>query len=191
MRASLTSWGLPALIALLPLIGQAESGGPAPGAVVPPHAGAPGPEIPGLAADEIAGLRRGDGAGQARVADVQGYPGPAHVLQASEAGQLLLSTDQIARVREIHRAMAGEARRLGSRVLDAEQDLAQALRSGAIEEAGLQARVEHIAALRGELRAVHLRAHLRTRAVLDPGQLARYAELRGYAPAGSQPGHRH
>jgi hypothetical protein len=191
MRASLISWGLPALIALLPLIGQAESGGPVPAGVVPPHVGALSPEIPGLGADEIAGLRRGDGAGQARVAEVQGYPGPMHVLQASDAGQLFLSADQIVRVREIHQAMAREARRLGIRVLDAEQDLAHALRSGAIEEASLQTRVDHIAALRGELRAVHLRAHLRTRALLDPGQLARYAELRGYAPAGGQPGHRH
>jgi hypothetical protein len=114
-----------------------------------------------------------------------------HVLQASDAGQLLLSADQLARVREIHQAMAREAGRLGSRVLEAEQALAHAFRSGAIEEAGLQARVDHIAALRGELRAVHLRAHLRTRAVLDPGQLARYAELRGYTPAGGPPGHRH
>jgi hypothetical protein len=37
-----------------------------------------------------------------------------------------------------------------------------------------------IAALQGELRAIHLAAHLTTRAILSESQIIRYNELRGY-----------
>jgi hypothetical protein len=37
-----------------------------------------------------------------------------------------------------------------------------------------------IAELQGRLRAVHLSAHLETRALLNPDQIARYEQLRGY-----------
>jgi hypothetical protein len=128
---------------------------------------------------------------QARVADVQGYPGPRHVLDAWGAGQLALSSEQAARVQEIVRTMASEARRVGGLVLGAERELALAFQTGAIDATSLRARVDRIAALRGELRAVHLRAHLETRAALDPAQIARYAELRGHGPGGGPPRHGH
>ena len=43
--------------------------------------------------------------------------------------------------------------------------------------------------LQGELRAVHLNAHVATVGILQPAQVARYDGLRGYttAPAASQP----
>jgi Spy/CpxP family protein refolding chaperone len=109
------------------------------------------------------------------------------VLDAWDAGQLSLSHEQSARIQEISRAMAREAQRLGALVLDAERSLGSLFQNGGIDPATVRARVEQIAALRGELRVVHLRAHLETRALLDPQQLARYAEVRGYATLGGQP----
>ena len=156
-----------------------------------PHHDAFDPEIPGLGAEEVAELLEGRGMGQARVAEVQGYPGPRHVLDAWGAGTLPLSSEQATRVQEIARAMASEARRVGGLVLDTERELARAFRGGGIDAESLRARVELIAALRGELRIVHLRAHLETRSVLDPAQIARYAELRGHAPGGGTPRHGH
>jgi Heavy-metal resistance len=192
MRADLMTAGLLALAALLPLTVRAESGGPAPSpGVLAPHGDASGPETLGLGADEVAELLEGHGMGQARVAEVQGYPGPRHVLEAWGAGKFPLSSEQATRVQEIARDMAGEARRLGGLVVEAERELALAFRNGAIDAMGLGARVDRIAALRGDLRAVHLRAHLETRAVLDPTQIARYAELRGYAPSRGTPPHGH
>jgi hypothetical protein len=192
MRNKLAARALLALAALLPLTVRAESAGStgAPGSFSP-HAASAAYEIPGLGADEIRELREGHGMGQARVAEVQGYPGPRHVLDAWGAGQLRLSPEQAARIQEIVATMAREARRIGELVLDAEGELARAFRSGAIAEGSLRARVDRIATLRGELRAVHLRAHLETRAVLDPVQIAHYTELRGYAPAGGAPRHGH
>jgi hypothetical protein len=85
------------------------------------------------------------------------------------------------------RVMTREAQRLGVLVLDAERGLADAFRSGRIDASTLRADLERITALRSELRLVHLQAHFETRAVLDPDQLARYADLRGHAPKGVAP----
>lgn len=188
MRTSLMLGALLALAALLPPAGRAQTGGPPPSPdILAPHHETSGPEIPGLGADEVAELLEGRGMGQARVADVQGYPGPRHVLDAWGAGTLPLSAGQATRIQEIARTMASEARRVGRLVLDTERELALAFRGGGIDATSLRPRVERIAALRGELRTVHLRAHLETRAVLDPAQIARYAELRGHAPGGGAP----
>lgn len=192
MRTSLMTGGLLALAAFLPSAGRAQTGGPTPSpGILAPHHETSGPEIPGLGADEVAELLEGRGMGQARVAEVQGYPGPRHVLDAWGAGTLPLSSEQATRVQEIARAMESAARRVGGLVLDTERELALAFRSGGIDATSLRARVERIAALRGELRTVHLRAHLETRAVLDPAQIARYAELQSHVPDGGTPRHGH
>jgi hypothetical protein len=186
MRTSLMTGGLLALAAFLPSAGRAQTGGPTPSpGILAPHHETSGPEIPGLGADEVAELLEGRGMGQARVAEVQGYPGPRHVLNAWGAGTLPLSSEQATRVQEIARAMASAARRVGGLVLDTERELALAFRSGGIDATSLRA------ALRGELRTLHLRAHLETRAMLDPAQIARYAELQGHAPDGGTPRHGH
>jgi hypothetical protein len=51
---------------------------------------------------------------------------------------------------------------------------------GEVNEGQMKAAVLEIAALQGELRAVHLKAHLLMKEVLSRAQIARYDELRGY-----------
>jgi Spy/CpxP family protein refolding chaperone len=46
--------------------------------------------------------------------------------------------------------------------------------------AKLQARVEQIARIHGELRLAHLKAHLEMKRVLSADQIKKYDELRGY-----------
>jgi hypothetical protein len=187
-RANVAILVMAVLAALAPAPARAQPGAAGAG-LTSPYRGAAGSEAPGLDPAEIAELRDGDGMGLARVAEVQGYPGPRHVLDAWAAGQLRLADDQVAEIRRVAARMTTDARQAGRRVLEAEGDLARAFRDGAIDAAALGERVRRIAALRGELRAIHLRAHLATRAVLDPAQLARYAELRGYAPGTRHHGH--
>jgi len=147
-------------------------------------------EIRGLTDREIADLRAGLGMGRARAAELNGYPGPRHVLDAAQAGQLALTVEQTRTAQRIWDDMAREARRLGDLVLQEERDLEAQFRAGRIGEADLRARAMRIAALDGELRAVHLRAHLEMRGALSEEQVARYNQLRGYA--GGQPAeHRH
>jgi hypothetical protein len=143
----------------------------------------------GLSTPEIDDLRAGRGMGLARAAELNGYPGPRHVLDAAAAGQLSVTAQQVAEVRRVFEAMERNAQRLGARVIAEEQALEAAFRGGAITEADLAERVRSLAVVQGELRQVHLRAHLATRALLTETQVARYNELRGYAPAGSGAGH--
>lgn len=149
-------------------------------------------EIRGMSSTEIDDLREGRGMGLARAAELNGYPGPRHVLDAVEAAQLHLSPEQLQAVRQLFERMSDEARRLGAAILQEEAALEAAFRAGRIAEADLHARVARLAALSGELRAIHLRTHLETRGLLTEHQIKRYNEVRGYIglPV-SQEQHRH
>jgi hypothetical protein len=141
-------------------------------------------EIRGLSAEEIDDLRAGRGMGLARAAELNGYPGPRHLLDAFEAGQASLTDEQVRAVRGVFEQMSEEARQLGSVILQEEHELEAAFRRGAMDERQLRTRVERIARLRGELRLVHLRTHLVTRALLSQEQIQQYNRVRGYSPEG-------
>ncbi|MBI1846905.1 MAG: hypothetical protein HY294_10320 [Candidatus Rokubacteria bacterium] len=134
----------------------------------------------GLSASEIAELRAGTGMGLARAAELNGYPGPRHVLDAVEAGQLQASAEQVQHVRQIFDGMKRDALRVAARIIEEEEHLEAAFRSATITEPVLRSRMAQLATLHGELRAIHLRAHLAARALLSDAQVARYDELRGY-----------
>ena len=148
-------------------------------------------EIRGMTQQEIADLREGRGMGLARAAELNGYPGPRHLLDAEREGQLHLSPDQVRTVTRLFDTMARDAKRVGDRLLAEERDVEKEFRAGTITEPDLRGRVARIAALQGELRMIHLRTHLEARAVLSRHQLERYNELRGYTagPVGEH-GHR-
>ena len=159
-----------------------------------PYRGQTSTGLRGLTENEVSELRQGRGMGLARAAELNGYPGPRHVLDAVRAERLQLTPDQGHQVQRIFAAMSSEAQRLGNMVLKEEGALEEAFRKGAISEADLVARVGRIAALQGDLRAVHLRAHLQTRALLSKQQIQRYDQLRGYAagsPEKQEHEHRH
>jgi hypothetical protein len=137
----------------------------------------------GLDEHEISELKAGAGMGLARAAELNGYPGPRHVLDAVAARKLTASREQIQRVQQIFDRMKREAGRVGLQILDEEQRLEAAFRAGTITETDLRSQVARIAALHGELRTIHLAAHLATRALLSDLQIARYNEIRGYTAA--------
>jgi hypothetical protein len=146
--------------------------------------------IRALTQKEIEDLRIGRGMGLARAAELNSYPGPRHVLDAAQAGQLHLTPVQGRTIQGLFDGMSREAQRLGALILKEEQNLEIEFQTGRITEADLQARVARIAALQGQLRAVHLKTHVATRAALTEQQVQHYNELRGYS-AGSpqQPEH--
>jgi Spy/CpxP family protein refolding chaperone len=129
-----------------------------------------------LTAEAIRQLLEGDGMGLARAAELNGYPGPKHVLELAQA--LELSTAQEAKVGVIRQQMLEAARPLGRAIVDAERALDEAFRAGRITEKELSQRTAAIASLQGQLRDAHLRAHLHTRAVLSREQVSRYDGLR-------------
>lgn len=175
-------WLLPLTIGLVPVVAPAQEPSP--------YAGLEGREIKALSAEEIAALRSGEGAGFALTAELNGVPGPRHVLDLAD--ELDLSPGQRSEVEAVFAAMRDEAVELGERLVAAERELDRFFADGRTDPDALAGRVAEAARLRGRLRAVHLVAHLATAGILAPAQTARYVELRGYAgghPAGDE--HRH
>ena len=122
-----------------------------------------------------------------RAAELNGYPGPRHILDAAEAGQFHLSPDQLSAVRRLFEGMSDEAQRLGAAILKEEQGLEAAFRARTVDATDLRERVARIAASQGELRAVHLRTHLATRALLNDDQIEHYNQVRGYTGSDAGP----
>lgn len=134
-----------------------------------------------LTQEEVDGLLAGEGMGLARPAEMNGYPGPRHVLDMADS--LRLTPEQRDGARAIFEAMQDGAQALGRRVLEVEEALDSLFASGAVAEPVLEEKVGEAARLQGELRLVHLRAHLEMRALLTPHQIHEYGRLRGYAGA--------
>ena len=76
--------------------------------------------------------------------------------------------------------MLSSAVELGQAIIDAERELDRRFEYGHVTEETLSSSTRKIALLYGELRYTHLRAHLATREVLQPEQVAEYDRQRGY-----------
>lgn len=151
-----------------------------------PYAGRVSQTIKALTAEEVRAYLAGEGMGYALPAELNGYPGPRHVLELADS--LGLATDSKVKVQEIFDAMHTEAVRLGEAVVAAEASLDSAFADHRITSSDLETRLSRIADLQGQLRFVHLSAHLRMMTVLSTEQVRAYQRLRGYA-AGHE--HRH
>jgi hypothetical protein len=154
-----------------------------------PYAGLEGRSIKALSEQQIADLRAGRGMGLALAAELNGYPGPMHVLELADA--LDLSGQQRAKMQELFAAMKAEAIPLGERLIAQEADLDNAFAGKTITAASLAASTEAIGATHAALRRTHLKYHLFAIEVLAPAQLQRYAELRGYKSGMQHPHGRH
>jgi Spy/CpxP family protein refolding chaperone len=128
----------------------------------------------------------------AKAAELNGYPGPAHVLEL--AGPLALTDEQRAGTEAIFQRMQARAIPLGRDLVDAERALDRMFASRAMDDAKLTEALARIGTLSAQVREVHLHAHLEQAALLTAEQVAKYNELRGYAadaPAGHGHGHGH
>jgi hypothetical protein len=99
----------------------ALAAGPALAQSQQPYAGLEGRSIKALSEQQIADLRAGRGMGLALVAELNGYPGPIHVLELAHS--LELSDQQRAKMQELFAAMKAEAVPLGDRLIAQEAEL--------------------------------------------------------------------
>jgi Spy/CpxP family protein refolding chaperone len=96
------------------------------------------------------------------------------------AAQLGLSAQQRGAAEAVFAAMSARARSLGGDIVQHERELDAAFSARAIDARTLARLTGQIARLQGELRAVHLQAHLELRHLLTDEQVAAYERLRGY-----------
>jgi LTXXQ motif family protein len=156
------------------------------------YAGQEKREIKALSHEEIQALLSGQGMGLAKAAELNHYPGPRHVLDL--AAQLQLSATQRAETQKIYDHMHQEAVRLGALIVDKEKELDRLFATQAAQSDPLQSLTGQIAQLQGELRLVHLQAHVEMKRLLSPEQVEAYDALRGYtasADAAPPTGHHH
>jgi len=154
-----------------------------------PYAGQQARSIKSLSAEDVAALLKGEGMGMAKAAELNGYPGPVHVLTL--ASELKLTESQRQQVQAIFDRMSAAAKPLGAKLVEREQVLDGLFVSGDITADRLAAETAAIGELQGRLRSAHLAAHLETRALLNSDQIARYQHLRGYGDSASLPSHHH
>ena len=157
-----------------------------------PYAGMQNRAIKSLSDNDIKELRRGGGWGLALAAELNGMPGPAHMLELKE--QIALNQDQVTKTQALLDDMRKAAIPTGERLIAAELALENAFAKGAVEEASLRRLLAEAESVRTELRFIHLSQHYKTVQFLKPEQIKRYNILRGYAedpckniPAGHNP----
>src|SRR3982751_3768562 len=86
-----------------------------------PYAGLDARPIKALSEQQIDDLKAGRGMGLALAAELNGYPGPMHVLEFAD--QLGLTPQQRARAVALRDAVAAEARTIGARIVALEEEL--------------------------------------------------------------------
>jgi hypothetical protein len=153
-----------------------------------PYAGMQTRSIKALSDQLVADLRAGRGMGLALAAELNGYPGPSHLLELAD--KLSLSDAQRNSARNMFEAMKAETIPIGERLIAQEAALDKLFADRAITPEKLTAATAEIGATQAELRAAHLKYHLSTVAMLEPSQIQQYTALRGYA-GGSEEQHHH
>lgn len=151
------------------------------------YAGEESRAVKSLSEQEIASLRRGDGMGFAKLAELNHYPGPKHVLDISD--ELGLSSTQFAETESLYEEMRSNAVSIGEELIVAESRLDKDFANSSITPQTLEVALLEIGILRARLRYVHLEAHLRQVELLDTDQIAQYDSVRGYQ--GARQDHRH
>ena len=152
-----------------------------------PYTGMQARPIKALSDQQVADLQAGRGMGLALAAELNGYPGPSHLLEL--ANQLGLSDGQQRRIQGLFEAMKAEAIPIGERLISQEKALDTLFATHTATPEAIAAATAMIGDTQAKLRAAHLKYHLSTVELLQPAQVQRYAELRGYAAGGEQHHH--
>ena len=147
------------------------------------YAGQEDSEITSLSQEDIDGLLGGTGTpfgGMAKPAELNGYPGPRHVLDAATSGEFELTQEQQEQIQTLYEKMRSESIDLGRQIIDIEKEIDGMFIDKTITEESLQEKTSQSADLYGQLRFVHLKYHLFTIEILTPQQVEKYNDLRGY-----------
>src|ERR1043166_2708749 len=119
-----------------------------------PYAGMDQRSVKALSDQQVADLRAGRGMGLALPAELNGYPGPAHVIELADA--LALTPEQRAHMQRLFQSMQAEAIPLGERLLAQETELDRQFAARSVTAASLAATTAAIGQSQAALRAAHL-----------------------------------
>jgi len=135
-------------------------------------------EIKSLSESDIEELENGRGWGLAKAAELNGVPGPVHLLEMK--AEIGLSKEQINQIEILFNEMQQQAIPLGIKLIGHERDLNSHFANGTITEELLRELLGKIAQVQEQLRYIHLSTHLKTPDILSVEQIDMYNKLRGY-----------
>ncbi len=136
-------------------------------------------EIKSLSESDIEELENGKGWGFAKAAELNGVPGPIHLLEMKK--EIRLSSEQIQKIEDIYQKMKKQVIPLGLELIELERRLNNHFANRTITDNLLHKLLGEIVQVRKKLRYAHLSAHLKTPDILTFEQITLYNELRGYS----------
>ena len=136
-------------------------------------------KIKSLSPDDVEELTKGGGWGLAKAAELNGIPGPAHILEMED--KINLTGEQKKKIQKIYNEMKDEAMALGKQLIRLEMELNIGFYNRNINQELLENYVREIEKVRAKLRIVHLSTHLQTPNILTNKQIILYNKLRGYS----------
>ena len=143
-----------------------------------PYRGLQTRSVASMSASDIEQIENGSGWGLALPAELNGYPGPRHVLDLAD--ELGLSRQQSDQTRKVFEQMRAEAVKIGAAFIAAERALTRAFGDRQVDAGRLDELLNEAALQRRRLRYTHLAAHLEMARILTDDQIRRYDMLRGY-----------
>ena len=167
------------LMLILPTVTFAQNHSGNHGSAPSVYAGQETRLIKSLSEDDLEEIARGGGWGLARAAELNGVPGPTHLLELAD--EIGLTEQQRDDIEVIQAQMRADAITAGERFVAAEQSLDEAFQLGAPDAGTLERLVAEAGEARADLRLVHLNAHLLTLPLLTDTQVTQYSVLRGYS----------
>jgi len=143
------------------------------------YAGEENREIKSLSESDIEELKNGKGWGLAKAAELNGVPGPAHLLEMKD--EIDLSAKQVLAIEDLFKKMKQEAIPLGLELIELERELNNHFANKTVTYELLDVLLKRVAQVQKKLRYVHLSTHLKTPNILTPEQITLYNKLRGYS----------
>jgi Spy/CpxP family protein refolding chaperone len=123
-----------------------------------------------------------------KAAELNGMPGPSHVLQMKN--EIALTNIQEIKIKTLFENMKLKAIPRGNKLIELEKELNESFSNKTITKELLSQQLLAISKTRMQLRFVHLETHLLTPAILTNEQVKKYNQLRGYnlgAPCSNVP----
>jgi Spy/CpxP family protein refolding chaperone len=134
--------------------------------------------ITSLSQDDMQALSQGEGWGLAKPAELNGVPGPAHLLELAQ--EIGLSKPQVEQIQKLFNEMKAQAIALGNEYIASEKAVDNYFRQNQFSDRLLRDVVDQAEQARANLRFLHLSYHHKTLDVVTPEQIKQYNELRGY-----------
>ena len=143
------------------------------------YAGQEKRDIKSLSDEDIKELKTGAGWGLAKAAELNGLPGPKHILEMKKEIKLTPEQERmvVALYNDMNRSVIAE----GSKLIEYEKELNNRFAERKINEKVLDELLTKISETYKTLRYMHLSAHLKTPGILTEDQIKKYNTLRGYS----------